>query len=147
LLTGKAKEHKRYTFSLQTTRGIINGSDHYGSRSVADKKYRYIVNLTPDATFQNEATSGQLFMKWKEAAESDSAARRLTYRYQHRPAVELFDLSCDPFCINNIAGAPENGKILKQMDQALRAWMNACGDKGQETEMKALEHMPKKHKQ
>lgn len=52
VLTGKAKEHKQYTFSLQTTRGIVAGSEYYGIRSVADKKYRYILNLTPEQHFR-----------------------------------------------------------------------------------------------
>ena len=53
VLTGKKKEHKKYSFSLQTTRGINAGSPYYGIRSVYDGRYRYIVNLTPEATFQN----------------------------------------------------------------------------------------------
>jgi uncharacterized sulfatase len=140
LLTGKVKEHKQYTFSLQTTRGIYSGSEYYGIRSVADKKYRYIVNLTPEATFQNTETQGRLFRQWQKRAETDTLARWITDRYQHRPAAELYDLEKDPYCMNNIAGKPEYQPVIDRMDKVLKAWMDSCGDHGQVTEMEAKEH-------
>ncbi|MGQ8336619.1 sulfatase family protein [Sunxiuqinia sp. A32] len=145
LLTGKVKEHKEYTFSLQTTRGINKGSAYYGIRSVADKKYRYIVNLTPDAVFKNVESEGALFKEWKEIAETDANARQITNKYQHRPGVELYDLEKDPYCINNLAEKPENKKIIERMDKALKEWMASCGDKGQATELEAFEHMVGRH--
>lgn len=140
VITGKTKEHKQYTFSLQTTRGVYSGSDYYGIRSVADKKYRYIVNLTPEATFQNTESNGPLFKKWIEMGDTDSNASWITNKYQHRPAVELYDLENDKYCMNNIAGKPGNKSIVERMDKVLGEWMASCGDKGQETEMEALKH-------
>jgi N-sulfoglucosamine sulfohydrolase len=142
VLTGKSTEHKLYTFSLQTTRGIISGSEYYGIRSVADKKYRYIVNLTPEATFQNTETQGPLFKKWLGKAQTDTLARWITNKFQHRPAVELYDLENDKYCMNNIAGRSQNKAIIERMDKVLREWMALCGDKGQATEMDALNHQP-----
>jgi len=146
LLTCKENEHKQYTYSLQTTRGIIRGSEYYGIRSVADKKYRYIVNLTPEMTFQNAATNDATFREWLNLSETDPKAKEFTTRYQHRPAIELYDLETDQYCMKNIAGLPENKAIAERMDKALKEWMASCGDKGQETEMEALKHMPKKIK-
>lgn len=143
VLKGEAKEHKQYTFSLQTTRGIYSGSEYYGIRSVADKKYRYILNLTPEIDFQNTETKGRLFKQWQLKAQSDTLARWITDKYQHRPAIELYDLENDRFCMNNIAGKPENKAIVERMDKALKEWMASCGDEGQGTEMKAPEHQYK----
>ncbi len=140
LLTGKVKEHKQYTFSLQTTRGIYGGSEYYGIRSVADKKYRYIVNLTPEATFRNTETQGRLFRQWLKVAETDTLARWITNRYQHRPATELYDLEKDPYGMNNIAGKPEYQPVIERMDKVLKDWMDSCGDQGQATEMEATDH-------
>jgi arylsulfatase A-like enzyme len=56
VLQQKTDEHKKNTFGIQTTRGIISGSDYYGIRSAATKQHRYIRNLTPDAIFKNVAT-------------------------------------------------------------------------------------------
>lgn len=142
LLTGKTTKSKKYTFSLQTTRGIFNGSDHYGIRSVADNRYRYIVNLTPEETFQNAATNNFLFKDWQEIAKTDSLAKWVTNRYQHRPAIELYDLQSDIYCTKNIADLPESKPIIKRMDQALSKWMAECGDKGEETELEAFQHQP-----
>jgi len=140
VLKSELKEHKQYTFSLQTTRGIYSGSEYYGIRSVADKKYRYILNLTPEVVFQNTEVLGPLFRKWQKKAETDSVARNITIKFQHRPTVELYDLEKDKYCMNNIAGTPENKSILERMDKVLKKWMTSCGDEGQTTEMKALDH-------
>ncbi len=144
LITGKAMDHKQYTFSLQTTRGIIKGSDYYGIRSVADKKYRYIMNLTPEITFENVSTNNEIFREWLKLSETQAKAKEITGKYQHRPAIELYNLENDKYCLNNIALLPENKAIIEQMDKVLKEWMASCGDKGQETEMEALKHIPKK---
>lgn len=144
VLLRKKVKHKQYTFSLQTTRGINNGSEYYGIRSVADRKYRYIINLTPDATFQNEATKGIVFKEWIMLAKTDKKAKEITEKYLHRPAIELYDLQNDPYCLNNLAANTIYSNTIVKMDKVLKKWMRSCGDNGQETEMKALEHMPKK---
>lgn len=140
VLTGKKKEHKQYTYSLQTTRGIISGSDFYGIRSVADKKFRYIVNLTPEAVFKNTEVRGRNFQEWLQIAKTDSKAKEITYKYQHRPGIELYDLENDPYCVINLAQKPEYVRTVKRLDKALKKWMKSCGDKGQDTEMDALNH-------
>lgn len=140
VLKDKNTTHKKYTFSLQTTRGIINGSEHYGIRSVSDAKYRYIINLTPDATFKNATTESKLFKEWKMIAKDDESAFWITNKYQHRPAIELYDIENDKYCMNNIANDPGNSAIIKSLDKVLKDWMAECGDKGQITEMEALEH-------
>jgi hypothetical protein len=66
--------------------------------AVRDARYRYIRNLTPEATFQNAATKGPTFKTWeKMAAAGDAHAQRLVHDYQHRPAEELFDCEADPW--------------------------------------------------
>lgn len=148
VLTGKKKDHKKYSFSLQTTRGINAGSPYYGIRSVYDGRYRYIVNLTPEATFRNVETNSPLFKEWKRLADTDSHAKAMTTKYQHRPAIELYDVKKDPYCMTNLA---ESGKdysaIINRLDKELKQWMKDCGDEGQATEMRAFEHMPGKKKQ
>jgi N-sulfoglucosamine sulfohydrolase len=63
LFLGKTDEHKDYAYSLQTTRGINNGSEHYGIRSVVSDQYRYILNLTPEAAFKNNITQKETWWK------------------------------------------------------------------------------------
>ncbi|MEM1304142.1 MAG: sulfatase, partial [Planctomycetota bacterium] len=71
VLLGEADRHKDFVFGLQTTRGIINGSEHYGIRSVRSDRFRYIRNLTPNATFQNILMGQALWRSW--VAESEAA--------------------------------------------------------------------------
>lgn len=144
VLMGKSKSHKKYTFSLQTTKGINDGSPHYGIRSVCDGRYRYIVNLTPEIEFANMMTVAEPFLSWKRVADSgDTFAREIVYRYQHRPACELYDVEQDSYCMNNIYGEKGYDKVAKRLASALQEWMTECGDLGQETELEALDHFEK----
>jgi N-sulfoglucosamine sulfohydrolase len=148
VLTGAADTHKTHVFGLQTTRGINSGSDHYGIRSVRDTRYRYIRNLTPEATFQNAATKDATFRTWeKMAAAGDAHAQRLVRDYQHRPAEELFDCETDPWNRHNLASDPKFAAQLAGLRAQLDAWMKQQGDDGQATEMKALERMPRNKKE
>lgn len=144
VMKGEKDKHKEYAYSLQTTRGINNGSDHYGIRSVVSDQYRYILNLTPEVPFKNNITVKETWWNgWKAAAESDEFAARMVKNYQYRPAVELYDVLADPYNMNNLAEDPQYKNTIEQLHTKLEAWMQKCGDQGQETEMEALYHMPK----
>ncbi len=54
-------------------RGIINGSEYFGVRSVSDRRYRDIWNLTPEMTFSNAATQNRMFKTWEEMAAADDS--------------------------------------------------------------------------
>lgn len=138
VLKGEKTEHKDYTFSQQTSRGIDAGPAYYAIRSVANKKYRYIWNITPEATFKNYRTTTNLFKLWK--AEESAHAQEMTLKYQKRPEIEFYDVENDPYCKDNLAEDPQYAEIMAEMAAALQAWMDECGDKGQETEMEALDH-------
>lgn len=145
VLEGKKQSHKDYVFGIQTTRGISNGSEHYGIRSVRSEQYKYILNLTPEATFQNNLTEGKgdwtsFWPTWLSRAETDSSAQNLVYRFQHRPGVELYDIVNDPYEMNNLAHLPEYDSVMRQLRAELDSWMEAQGDQGQATEMEALMH-------
>lgn len=141
VLLGKSASHKKYTFSMQTTRGIIRGAKYYGIRSVSDGRYRYIVNLTPEVSFQNTEVFTPLFKLWEQKGATDSHAKAMTNKYRNRPAIELYDVKNDPYCMKNLAQDKAYGKKVSELDKELKKWMEYCGDKGQETEMKALEHL------
>jgi len=144
VLSGTATSHKSYVFGLQTTRGINNGPEYYGIRSVRSARYRYIRNLTSEATFQNAATKDPTFATWKKMAEAgDAHAHRLVHDYQHRPAEELYDCQADPWNRVNLASDPQFAEPLAALRRELDGWMKTQGDEGQATEMKALERMPR----
>ncbi|MBM3858714.1 MAG: sulfatase [Verrucomicrobia bacterium] len=144
VLTGTSKAHKTHVFGLQTTRGINNGSEHFGIRSARNARYLYIRNLTPETAFQNAATKDPTFKTWeKMAAAGDAHAQRLVHDYQHRPAEELYDCEADPWNRTNLIADNKLASVRDELRTKLDAWMKQQGDEGQATEMKALERMPK----
>tara|TARA_B110000483_G_scaffold239204_1_gene317272 strand:+ start:808 stop:2220 length:1413 start_codon:yes stop_codon:yes gene_type:complete len=144
VLTGESTEHKQYTFGLQTTRGIGEGSENYGVRSAGTKTHRYIRNLNPTETFKNFVTrpggdKADFWMSWIEKAKAgDAHALAMTQKYQHRPAEELYDVENDPHCLNNLIDNPKYAELKVDLSTQLDAWMISQGDKGAGTE--ALAH-------
>jgi uncharacterized sulfatase len=137
------QNHKTHVYGIMTTRGIINGSDHYGIRSIRSEKFKLIWNLTPDVEFRNVCMKSPEFVSWIKRAESgDQKAKALITRYKVRPPVELYDLINDPLELNNLADHPDHAEVRKSLRKRLEEWMKECGDLGQKTELRALEHMP-----
>ena len=145
VIKGKTQKFKDYVYAVHTTRGIIQGSEYYGIRSVSNDKLSFILNLTPEAEFKNVVTTNrdEVWQSWLERAKTDEFARRQVQKYLHRPAEELYDIVNDPFQMNNIINDPKYAKEVKVMREKLYAWMKQQGDEGQATEMKALERQPK----
>ncbi|NDV81748.1 sulfatase [Bacteroides sp. 51] len=148
VITQGKEKFKEYTYSIQTSRGIMAGPDHYGIRSVRDAQYRYILNLTPEMEFSCHSTRKKdlVWASWQKKAKQEEFARERVTAYQERPAEELYDIINDPFEMHNLAQDPQYAAIKKSLQQKLKKWMKQQGDKGQSTEMDAFEHMWGKHK-
>lgn len=140
VLTGEANTARDYVYAEATSRGIFSGPEAYGIRAVADQRWKYILNLNSEATFQNTETNTPLFKSWVAKGQTDTFAREQAYRYQHRPAVELYDLQADPYEMKNLAEQPEQKATLARLRTALDAWMKEQGDEGVKTEMEAKQH-------
>lgn len=137
-------DHKQFVFGEMTTRGINNGSDFYGSRSVRSDKFKLIWNFTPEVTFENACTNSPEFKSWLKAArQGNPDAQDKVRRYQHRPQFELYDIVADPLEWRNLADDPSYAPQLAELHAVLQQWMAHCGDRGQATELEAREHMPK----
>ena len=140
VLLGKADEHKTYTFGIQTTRGIGNGSDVFGIRSCGTKTHRYIRNLNADVKFTNVVTrpggdKADFWMSWiAEANAGDLHAKAMTAKYQQRPPEELYDVASDPHCLINLIDDPDLVELRRELSSQLDAWMESQGDQGAETE-------------
>ena len=140
VLLRKKNSHKEYVFGEMTTRGINNGSETFGIRSVRGKRYKYIWNFTPEIEFKNACTHTKEFKSWIVKAESgDEDAVEKVRRYQWRPKIEVYDLKNDPDEWKNLAGRPGVKSIQNRLERVLKDWMKSQGDKGQETELAALD--------
>jgi len=141
VLLGKKKEHKKYVFGEMTTRGIINGSEHFGIRSIRSRQFKYVWNFTPEVQFKNVCMQSKTFRSWQAKAKSDDPdAAEKVRRYQERPGEELYDVTTDPYEWNNLADSPEHAQIKSELRTHLLGWMKNMGDLGQQTELDALAH-------
>ena len=143
VLRGEADEGKAFSFAEQTSRGINEGPDQYPIRSVTDGDYRLIVNLTPGVTFTNGITQGEeldVWDSWLAKASLDPNAAERVIAYQHRPAIELYDLAADPYNVENLAELDEHQDRIAALQAELDAWMEDNGDLGVDTELAAEDH-------
>lgn len=139
VLSGEKKDFRDYVYGVQTTHGIINGSDSYPVRSVRDKEYLFIRNLNYKENFSNVETRNKVFKSW---LEKDKERAQL---YTTRPAIELYNIKEDPYQLHNLAGDKKYRQVVERMDEALDNFMKQQGDEGLATEARA-ETRQKSHK-
>jgi uncharacterized sulfatase len=143
VLRGKAKTHHDVVFAVNTTRGIYHGSEAFAIRSATDGRWLYIRNLHSDADFQNVITHRDaIFASWS-AVDSEFARSRIK-AYIRRDSEELFDLSRDPWCLENLAGKSGNARVQATLSDRMNAWMKQQGDRGDATERSAKDRQPKR---
>ncbi len=147
VLFGQSDHHKDYVFGEMTTRGIINGSPHFGIRSVRSAKYKYIINFTPETKFTNACSKSAFFQSWvRKAEQGDDDAADKVRRYHRRPAEELYAITKDVYEWNNLASDPQYAKVKAELKKQLTSWMTEQGDLGQTTELAAFEHQKRGQK-
>lgn len=140
VLTGKRQKMREHVYGVNTTRGIINGSEAYANRSIRDKQFLYIHNLNFDNKYSNAVTPSSLFADWMKA---DSAR---AMQYIIRPEEELYDVVNDPWQLHNLALDPAYQSQKAILKNKLIAFMKQQGDKGVATEMQALSRQPRAEK-
>jgi len=131
-LYGKGKKHRRYVYGIHNN--IPEGSP-YPIRSIRDKRYKLILNLTPEAEYFEKhlmdiKNRKQVWANWLESAETDSKARFLVDRYVKRPAIEFYDMKEDPWELNNLADKEKYKEMIAEMKIELEQWMLQQGDTG-----------------
>lgn len=145
VLNGTKETHRDAVFGIQTSRGINQGPEAYGIRTVRNERYRLVWNLNFESQFQNVVTEGfKTYQSWGTKGEAgDQFAKQQFERYQSRPEFELYDLDHDPFEMNNLAGTKELEDIQAMLQRKLTNWMEQQGDQGTATEMDALNRQSK----
>ena len=143
LLLEPGPKHRDVVYGVQTTTGIIANLEPYPIRSVRDDRYKLIWNIAHENRFTNLVTEENrdgFYFSWRDAGETDPAAKALYERYQRRPEFEFFDLEADPHELSNLAHDPSHKERLAAMHARLRAWMEDQGDLGLQTEIEAPQH-------
>lgn len=137
VLTGESLQVHDYVFAEHTTRGIIQGSVAYASRSARNSNYLYIRNLNYKEKFSNVVTNSPLFEEWMEKDPTRASF------YISRPEEELYDVIADPYNLKNLAAMENYASIKAGISAKLDGFMKQQGDKGHQTEMEALTRQPK----
>ncbi|MEL7497325.1 MAG: sulfatase [Planctomycetota bacterium] len=138
VLRGETNQHKEFAYGLMTTRGVINGSDLYGIRTVRDQRFRLIWNLNHESKFTNACTSSIEFQSMIAAGQNNPQAQSLVDQYHYRPEFELFDCNADPLERKNLATSEDHQEVLQRLKSKLKQWMESQGDQGTATEADAI---------
>ncbi len=130
VLLGRTASHRQYVYGVQTTRGILQGSDSYPIRSVRSDQYLYLQNLHAQDAFSNVITASDtlVYPSWLRKGKDDPASLARATFYQHRPAEELYDVVHDPYQLKNLAVNKQYDTVKKELQQALTAFMQQQGD-------------------
>ncbi len=108
-------------------------------RTVADRRYRYIRNFTPDRPFlQANDYKERSYPVWNLLKQLH-AENKLTPTQEFlcaptMPDEELYDLQNDPHQIKNLAKSPEHAQTLARLRGVLEKWIEESKDMGKELE-------------
>ena len=132
VLLGEKAEHRQYVYAMHNN---VPEGPPYPIRSVRDRDYRYLRNLTPEATYIEKHVMGvaehnPYWSTWVFATADDPHAYAMVHRYMHRPAEELYRTSDDPFELANLADDPQYAEVKARLAAELDRWMHEQGDPG-----------------
>ncbi|CAN5477454.1 sulfatase [soil metagenome] len=103
------------------------------SRTVRDKKYRYIKNYMPHKIYGQYIAylwKAPSMQSWEDEYKAGNLNETQSRFWNQKPAEELYDVEADPHNINNLAGLKEYEQILNQMREANRSWIISSKDVG-----------------
>lgn len=131
VLDGESRTHRDLVFASHT--GAADNS--YPIRAAVRAQFKYIRNLHPEFVQTNALTEGSgpgtfgYWQKWRLQALKDPAAAKIVRSEYVRPGEELYDLSVDPFELNNLAGSPAHAAALTQLRGDVDWYMADTGDR------------------
>jgi N-sulfoglucosamine sulfohydrolase len=136
LILGSSKMARKYVYGIHNN---IPEGDPYPIRSIRDTRYKLILNLTADRPYYNRfmmtrerKDRNAVWFSWVDNAVTNANAKKITERFEHRPAVEFYDTVKDPFELSNLASNPVYKEKIVIYKKELLAWMERQGDTGAE---------------
>ena len=124
-LFGKNKEIRKWAYGNHNN--VPEGSP-YPIRSIRDKRYKLIWNLTPEVDYVEKHMMNS--KTWTLFLYGDVNAQKMAQRYVRRPEFEFYDIKNDPWELNNLASEKKHAKRIAKMKQELERWMQQQGDLG-----------------
>jgi N-sulfoglucosamine sulfohydrolase len=122
ILKGQAQTGRDKVFKYYRENAGANCSP---MRSIETKNFCYIFNPWSNGErIMKTATMGTVsYKQMKVLAESDSNVKTRLDLFEHRVKEELYDVSKDPDCLNNLVDHPEYQNELKKLRKELETWM------------------------
>ncbi len=111
----------------------------FNIRTVRDKRYRYLRNKYPERPFlqlnRYKENSYPIIGLMRDLhARGELHGPPAALLADHRPAEELYDITADPWEINNLADSAEYADVKARLSLELDRWMDAIDDKGRTPE-------------
>ncbi|MHC4666002.1 MAG: sulfatase family protein [Planctomycetota bacterium] len=143
VLLGEEKGRPReYVFG---GRNRMDASSNDYIRTARDKRYRYIRNFNPEVPYAQRIDYMEkmpIMQGWRRLnAEGKLTGPQKLFFEHPKPSEELYDLTADPYEVNNLADSPDHKIILERMRAALQNWIKQTGDLGGLDEDELIERM------
>ena len=109
-------------------------------RAIATPRFKYLRNYLTDRPYMqpNYKDPWAVSQRLREMAKSGELDQvQMQFFGLVKPAEELYDLENDPHEIHNLAADPNFARELARHQKLLAHWIEATGDKGQQTESDA----------
>ncbi|MHC4994913.1 MAG: sulfatase-like hydrolase/transferase [Planctomycetota bacterium] len=102
-------------------------------RVVRDNDFQYHRNFYPHlpwSQFTSYTEEMPTMRVWRRLHEQGRLTATQERYFGPKPREELYDVSTDPFQVNNLAGDPRYAEALERMRRLCRDWMIETGDMG-----------------
>jgi len=120
-----------------------NSDEHI--RAVRDKQYKYIRNFMPEKAYAQPIPYRDkmpIMQEWRRLkAEGELTGAPALFMRDTKPPEELYDITVDPYEINDLAESPKSQEVLKKMRQRLARWSKETNDLGGMPEDELIERM------
>jgi arylsulfatase A-like enzyme len=103
------------------------------SRTVRDKKYRYVRNYLPHLIYGQHLHYLWLApstRSWEDAFKAGKLNATQSAFWEEKPSEELYDVAADPHNVNNLAGSRAYDSVLVRLRKANNDWIIAGRDIG-----------------
>ena len=132
VLRGESDKHRDFAYGMHNN---YPEGPAYPIRSITNGEWRYIRNLTPDATYIEKHLMGKTlhnpyWPSWLWTSTEKPRSRELVERFLHRPSEELYHTAQDRYELTNLANNPEHAEIKKTLSDALDAQLADQKDPG-----------------
>jgi len=133
--SGMVTAHRRRAFMGRERHDVGREGDvGYPVRCIRTPEWLYVRNFRPDLWPAGDPVTG-----FTDCDSSPTKARVIElhekgddgcYRlcFGKRPAEELYDIRCDPHCLDNLADVPEHAALKDQLWRELEAKLRETGD-------------------